>query len=377
MKKNSGKIRTPILGRETILIGKDEDGFAIILVLWVLVILSVIAGQFCFSTRNELRAAISFREQTKAFYIARAGIAASLPGLVNDRAAKVDDIQWRINTILPIFDFDDGEYNIFISNESGRINLNQADKPLLHMMLTSLDLDEDEKNIIVDSIIDWRDEDSLHQLNGAENDYYQALPAPYDCANNKFKVLSELMLVRGMTPGIYARIKPIISIRKNENLSRKKKSSIQSYQKLENRQSSEGIQQFLTLGKRKELEFLGDKYDYNKININAASPLMLLSLLGMDPSLAEKVLAYRKEKDFKTLNQFKELVGAMVYKGLASLISMEKSKIYTITSTGRMKGSEISQTISQTISSTILFDSESYEYSVLSEINNPVDQEIF
>ncbi len=366
-------MKIPMLYRQTTLIGKNEDGFAIVLVLWVLVILSVIAGQFSFSTRNELKAASAFREQSTAFYIARAGIATALPGLLNARAAEVDDKQWRINTTLPIVDFDDGEYNIFISNESGRINLNQADTTMLQMMLNSLDLDADKKNIIVDSIMDWRDGDSLHRLNGAENDYYQALPDPYPCGNNKFKVLSELMLVRGMTPKIYARIKPILSIRKNENLSRKKKSSIQSYQKLENRQSPGGIQQFLTLGKRKELEFLGKKYDYNKININAASPRMLISLPGMDQFLAEKVLAYRKEKDFETLNQFKELVGASVFQGLKSFISMDKSRIYTITSTGRIKGSDISQTIY----STILFNSEKYEYSVLEEIHNPVDREMF
>jgi general secretion pathway protein K len=362
-----------MLKRQTISIKKNEDGVAIIFVLWVLVVLSVIAGQFCFSTRNELKAAISFQEQTKAFYIARAGINTSLPGLLNARAAKVDDKQWRINTILPIVDFGDGEYTVFITNESGMVNLNEADKALLHMMLNSLDLDEDKKNVIVDSIMDWRDADSLHRLNGAEDDYYQALPEAYSCADNDFKILSELMLVRGITPRIYSKIKSIVSIQKNENLSREKKSSIQSYQKLENRQSSQGIQQFLTLERRKKLEFVGKQYDYNKININAASALMLMSLPGMNRSLAEKIFEFREKKDFETLNQFKELVGAIVFKGLNSLISLEKSRIYTITSTGRIKGSDMTQAICVTIQ----FDSENNEYRVLQQINNPVDQEIF
>ena len=57
-------------------------------------------------------------------------------------------------------------------------------------------------DIIVDSILDWKDADDLHRLNGAESDYYLSLPNPYRAKDANFDTLEELLLVRGVTPEI-------------------------------------------------------------------------------------------------------------------------------------------------------------------------------
>ena len=51
------------------------------------------------------------------------------------------------------------------------------------MMLNPFDLDEQDRDIIVDSILDWRDADDLYRLNGAENEYYESLTYPYGTKN--------------------------------------------------------------------------------------------------------------------------------------------------------------------------------------------------
>ena len=64
-------------------------------------------------------------------------------------------------------------------------------------------VEDTELDTIVDSIFDWRDTDNLHMLNGAEDDYYQSLDRPYSSKDGPFDSPEELLLVKGITPGIF------------------------------------------------------------------------------------------------------------------------------------------------------------------------------
>jgi hypothetical protein len=56
-----------------------------------------------------------------------------------------------------------------------------------------------ERDIVVDSIVDWIDHNSpFHEPNGAEEEYYRALDPPYSCKDGPFDVVEELQLVRGI-----------------------------------------------------------------------------------------------------------------------------------------------------------------------------------
>ena len=95
-----------------------------------------------------------------------------------------------------------------IFNESGKISLNgltDASGIMVNNLLVNLGSPPEEANRIVDSILDWKDEDDLHRLNGAESDYYQSLPHPYKARNADFESLEELLLVKGVTPDILYR----------------------------------------------------------------------------------------------------------------------------------------------------------------------------
>ncbi|MEM8910246.1 MAG: type II secretion system protein GspK [Planctomycetota bacterium] len=53
---------------------------------------------------------------------------------------------------------------------------------------------------IADAILDWIDEDTEPRPLGCEDEYYNALPAPYAAANGPLSTVEELLLVRGVTP---------------------------------------------------------------------------------------------------------------------------------------------------------------------------------
>lgn len=92
---------------------------------------------------------------------------------------------------------------VYIEDESGKININAIDdksRELMVKYLTWQKFDRVEADTITDSILDWKDKDDLKHLNGAETDYYESLPEPYEAKNAPFDSIEELALVKEMTP---------------------------------------------------------------------------------------------------------------------------------------------------------------------------------
>jgi len=96
-----------------------------------------------------------------------------------------------------------GRYRVRVTDEGGKIGLNVADEALLRQVLKNLGAAEDEQEIITDSILDWRDADSLHRLHGAEASFYMDLPNPYMPKDGPFDTVDELLLVRGVSRELF------------------------------------------------------------------------------------------------------------------------------------------------------------------------------
>ena len=300
---------------------KNERGIALFLVLWVMALLTVIAAEFCQSVGTEVDIVRNFKEETEAYYIASAGVSWIIGELVTNQYLSYpgnpggdDDLpeapRWRLSCEMPPIPFGKGMFKIKKENESGKVNLNRADRSLLKIMLNGFEIEAADKDVIVDSIMDWRDENSLTRANGAEDDYYQSLPEPYRCKNGDFTTIEELLLVKGVTPGIfYGGLKDMVSVYQDEN-----KPS--------------------TKGKRRKTET-----DFNKININAAPAQMLRSLPGMTAEIAEEIMSYREKKDFRSPSELFDLVGSDVYRAIAPFTTLAPSSYFTIYSTGLLEGS--------------------------------------
>lgn len=299
------------------------------MVLWVLMLLTVIVGEFCYTMRTRVNITRNFKESTQAYYIAVAGLNKAIEEIIrqeimprrivtveeesDDESAPEHTPDWRINTNIMPMAFGNGSYEVRIENISGRININLADKPLLKTMLSGFDLEESEMDIITDSILDWRDSDRNHRLNGAEDDYYKSLPEPYESKDDDFESVEELLLVRGMTPEIfYQGLEDIVTV----------------FPKMKKR------------GLSKEPE--KKEFDYNKLNVNAISAEMWMALPGMTEELTSEIMEYRAEKDFNTLGEVQSLIGVDVFRGLSKYLTLKTTSYYKISSTGKIRDSRIS-----------------------------------
>jgi general secretion pathway protein K len=318
----------PVFQKTLIQSHRGDDGIALVSVLWILVLLTAIAGEFAYSMRTEVNITRNFKEATQAHYIAHSGVIRSVVEMLrNTEITKnqeyADDVTeghlWRVNAPIAPQRFGTGEFSVHIDNAAGLIDLNTASAKLLGLMVNTLDIGDLEKAVIVDSILDWRDSDDFHRLHGAENSYYQSLPNPYDCKNAAFDTVEELLLVKGVRPELfYNNLKSIVTIAPVSNPKPGAKG----------RPSSGGVP--ATGG---------------RININAAPRQLLEALPQISSQQVQTLIDYRIDRDFISMAEIRDLIGADTFSAIAPYITLALSPYYTIRAEGLVTGSPVKQII--------------------------------
>jgi general secretion pathway protein K len=185
-------------------------------VLLVLAIIGVVGAEFAYSMRLEASAVRAYRDGILAAHLAEAGIEEAIREVLAVNAAYValdDDgaltFYTRERTALPRrprakVPFGPGQYSYRSSDEEARLNVNAAPPERFDRLLQALGLEKNVRDVIVDSVQDWRDANEEHRANGAESeDYYLKLPLPYRSRNGNLESLVELRQIKGVTDALY------------------------------------------------------------------------------------------------------------------------------------------------------------------------------
>jgi general secretion pathway protein K len=322
--------------------GPEERGVALILVLWVLTLLSVMALEFCFAMRTEVNITRNYKEETQLYFMAQGGIQRAIAELVyknddaiqaklrpaqNSKLIKAEDAlpppeTWRADGRPYSVAYGAGEAEVRVTSEAGRVNLNRASESLLRRVVQSFLEMGEQRDVVVDSILDWRDPDDFHRVNGAENDYYHSLSEPYDCKNADFDSVEELLLVRGVTPELF--------------YGRKKDAAEEDGEKV----PAIGFKDVFTVFSTT-----------SQVDVNAAPAEVLKVVLGIPYSVAKRIVEAREEKEFENLADLLQKVpevAAFLSKSAATGFILFKSTTayYTIYSKGKTKGGETSRGLS-------------------------------
>lgn len=178
-----------------------RKGFALVLVLGIMLLLIVLVAGIAITVRSEVQVSASFADQTRARYLAYAGLQRALHELAQDNIGvdSYSDTWAELRSDDEGFDFEDGRFIVRVTDETGKLNLNTSDRTTLIAFLTQLTADSALAEELADEVIDWRDEDEEPQPLGAESDYYLSLSQPYRAKNAPFDSPYELLLVKGMT----------------------------------------------------------------------------------------------------------------------------------------------------------------------------------
>jgi general secretion pathway protein K len=271
---------------------------ALVVVLWILTFLGVIFTTFMFSMRTELAAAGNFKEEAEAYYIAEAGIYRAAAEIINaDRnnppnSSGYDalDESWHTNPdAYENVALGRGRYWVKVTDEESKVPLNAANERMLWWLFSTSGVKNGARlKVIVDSIMDWRDTDKLHRLNGAEDDYYLTLPVPYKAKNGNFETVDELLLVKGITQEILY-----------GNITNPERRAVLEEQSPWERRLEPGEY----LGVARHLSVVGA----GQVNINTAGPEVLRAL-GLKGAEIQLILARRKEKPFAHVGEVTNLL---------------------------------------------------------------------
>jgi len=304
-----------------------KKGFALLVVLWIMVILMVIVLSFSLMSRTDSHATIHFKETIEKRYIAEAGMQRALMELFhrgiykNKQPVMEGNEPVRVDGTRYSGQLGSDRYTFEIVEESGKINLNMLNDSsavILNTLLINLGVSKEDADTIVDSILDWKDSDELHRLHGAESDYYMTLPNPYRSKNAAFETIEELLMVKGMTPEI-----------------------------LYGNEQKPGICDFITVRSRT-----------GGINVNTAPKEVLAALPGMSMEAADKIITLRELAEIKSRDEIRPVVAAG-FDVLSPYIGVAESNIYTITSTGYKKEEGQGFTVKATV---IVEGSGKYRY---------------
>ena len=255
---------------------KDRSGSILIVCFFVLMMLTMFTLTVGYTLRQKFQVLTRLDARQKLRLVGDAGVQAAIYRVLHfqNRPAAYDALNqaWSRNeAAFKDVKVGEGSFSVFydadpseepetpqtevkiygLVDEERKINLNLMTSPevLQRLFTEAAALSVGEAKALVAAIQDWKDGDDDASSVGAEGRYYHELTPAYSPRNAKFETLAELRWVKGMTPEIYEKVRPYLTL------------------------DSSG-----------------------QVNLNTASKKVLLAL-GFSQDLCAQILAYRNGRD--------------------------------------------------------------------------------
>ena len=179
-----------------------DHGFALLTVLWVLIIVSAIAMSLTAAARLGTRIALAEQDAVVAERLAAAGLEMVDYLQTRGLGSRAENL-----TGLPIsvietgsqyrIDLPEGTIDLYFESDNGKIDPSNASIALLERFFANWTGDPRHGSRIAQAIADWRDADDQERLEGAESFFYAS--EGYSPRNNALGV-ADLALIRWFEP---------------------------------------------------------------------------------------------------------------------------------------------------------------------------------
>ena len=189
--------------------GRAPDrGFALLLVLWTMVLLALLASQVTGAGRAETKLAAALREGAQLQAAADAAINETIWHMLDGGGDY-----WAPGAMVRVLDEAAGRVTVTVTDERGKLDVNQAPPALLQALFAVLGADRTTAQSLANAIADWRSQ----QPAGTDNDTplsasYRMDGRAWGPAGQEFQRLDELQLVLGMTPDLYQASLPYLTL---------------------------------------------------------------------------------------------------------------------------------------------------------------------
>ena len=177
--------------------GTREGGYALLMVLISLALVSVLLGQMESGAHGAAKLAGGLRDRAQAQAAADGavwqGLWQSLPGR---------DESWPADTSTRVVSVGGAKVAIAVEDLGDRVNLNRDSAAAVAVVVRSLGITGTDAEALGEKITDWRALNPAKQNLGAKLPEYAAAGLPYGPPNEDYQNLAELELVLGMTPSL-------------------------------------------------------------------------------------------------------------------------------------------------------------------------------
>ena len=199
-----------------------QQGIALIIVMISIFVLGMLAGGFAYSMKVETKLARNGNSEEQLQWLGRSGVEYARWVLANSMANPMQPYDsldqpwatgsgWLGPTNNPIAEVQkevhlgDGVFTWEIKDLERKWNINAMLQPggqdLMQNAFTVMGMDAGDVTPLVNSILNWMDKGT--RVQGASAEDYERNTPPYSAKNGPIDDLSELLLIRGITPEMY------------------------------------------------------------------------------------------------------------------------------------------------------------------------------
>lgn len=276
-----------------------QRGNILITVLWIIMIMAVLVLGLNYEARSDVERTTLFRDRARAYWLARGAVERAKYDYALAKMRADEEIPQRTKYT---YEFADGYAVVQLLNHTHLMSVNSANRELWEQLFTYYEVEETERDALIDAIFDWVDEDDLPRLNGIEEEYYLGLNPPYFPRNGEFHSVEELLLVRGITEDLFYGVPG---------------------------SGKPGLRDLLTAqGPR-----------ITKFDINTCPSGMLMAFLGITKEEADQIKAAREIERFETVIQVGELFNGELNEKLMQFFTVYQGNQFKIRATGYVTNS--------------------------------------
>ena len=184
---------------------RRERGFALLVVLWALVLISLLVLRLTAAGSGEARLGANLRTSAVAEADADGAFAEACTRLM------ARDGGWSLAGGHHELTVAGGRAAVSVTNEAGKVDINNASQTLLASLLEGFGESADGASALAQSIAAWRTPMGPSQAATVLAPYRRA-GLPYGPPGEAFQSVDELALVQGMTPALLDRLRPHVTV---------------------------------------------------------------------------------------------------------------------------------------------------------------------
>ena len=187
---------------------RRSAGFALLVVLWTLVLISFLVLHLTASGRTEIRIADNLVDNA----VAAAAADGAISQAIFNQSDPRPDQRWPLDGTPHLLTVGHSQVAVRLEDEAARVNPNLASPALMEALLRAVGSDPEVARRLAAAISDWVGSAPTPRTQEALFAEYRAAGFDYGPPGSPIETMDELDRVLGMTPELAARLRPHLTL---------------------------------------------------------------------------------------------------------------------------------------------------------------------